>query len=116
MRPTSRRAAATWCAAVLDRQRAKTPGRMYAHVRGIGVLGVNGLGGQRSPTGLEETTAADSRAAARCSGVSCSTAPRRSISWTRSPGGVPADATASTAGRLSVSSVFVFGMIGRVPK
>ena len=65
---------------------------------------------QRSSAGLEETTAADSRAAARCSGVSRSAAPRRSISWARSPGVVPADATAA-AGRLSVSSLFVFGMV-----
>ena len=78
--------------------------------------GVNGLGGQRSPTSLEETTAADSRAAARCSGVSRSTAPRRSISWARSPGGVPADVpAAAAAGRLSVSSVFVFGMVAVFP-
>ena len=92
--------------------------RRYEHAaRSLDETGwlVDGLGGQRSPTGLEETTAADSRAAARCSGVSRSTAPRRSISWARSPGGVPADATAA-AGRLSVSSVFVFGMIGHAPR
>ena len=53
--------------------------------------------GNHSP----DAAAADSRPAARCSGVSRSTAPRRSISWARSPGGVPADATASAAGRLS---------------
>ena len=76
--------------------------------------GVNVLGGQRSSTGLEETTAADSPASARCSGVSRSTAPRRSISCARSPGGVPADAPAA-AGRLSVSSVFVFGMVAVFP-
>ena len=72
------------------------------------------LGGQRSPAGFEETAAANSRAAARCSGVSRSAAPRRSISWARSSGGVPAGATSAAGGRRSVSSVFVFGMGSRV--
>ena len=94
-------------------QQPRTPRAAVHRTRADRRAGVNGLGGQRSPTGLEETTAADSRAAARCSGVSRSTVPRRSISWARSPGGVPADATA--AGRLSVSSVFVFGMVAMLP-